>query len=197
LHGDVKIPIYKYGKQTDTIDLEFLQERMKKGEFKSPLRDKSFLVLLYWTGVRKSEAYERVKGDFEINKTKTDLVIDFHQRKKNGLKVPPLEIPLDLPYVNLIREQLERTRTGERVWFLSSATAWRIVKRALGKKYYPHFLRLNRITRMFDDPTTTIPEAKSWTGIKTAKALDVYIGFSKRRMEKGKERLRREVLFVS
>lgn len=185
------MPKYKHGKQTDTIELEFLHKRMSKGIFKQPFRDKSFLALLYWTGVRKSEAYERVKEDFTV--TKTDLVIDFHQRKKNGLEVPPLEIPLDLPYVNLIVERAKKTKQGNLVWRISDDTAWRIVKRALGEKYYPHFLRLNRITRMFDDPTTTIPEAKSWTGIKTAKALDVYIGYSKRRMEKGKERLRREV----
>jgi integrase len=191
----LRMPKYKHGKQTDTIELKFLTDRMNRGVFKQPLRDKSFLALLYWTGVRKSEAYERVKEDFIV--TETDLVIDFHQRKKNGLEVPPLEIPLDLPYMNLILERVQKTRQGRRVWPLSSATAWRIVKRALGEKYYPHFLRLNRITRMFDDPTTTIPEAKSWTGIKTAKALDVYIGFSKRRMEKGKERLRREVITES
>jgi len=186
------MPKYKQGKQTDTIDLEFLHERMRKeGIFKQPLRDRSFLALLYWTGVRKSEAYERVKEDFGI--TETDLVIDFHQRKKKGLEVSPLEIPLDLPYVELIVERVTKTRASRRVWVISGVTAWRIVKRALGEKYYPHFLRLNRITRMFDDPTTTIPEAKSWTGIKTAKALDVYIGYSKRRMEKGKERLRREI----
>lgn len=192
LYLGVFMPIYKYGKQTDTIDLEFLKERMeKKGVFVKPLRDKSFIALLYWCGVRKSEAYERVWEDFEI--TETDLIVDFHQRKKNGLEVPPLEIPLDLPYVDLIVKKVVHTKQGKQVWSISGATAWRIVKRALGEKYYPHFLRLNRITRMFDDPTTTVPEAKSWTGIKTTKALDVYIGYSKRRMQKGKLRLRREL----
>jgi len=163
----------------------------EKGRFLNPFRDKSFVALLYWTGVRKSEAYERVREDFAV--TETDLVVDFHQRKKNGLEVPPLEIPIDLPYVDVIVAVVERTRQGQRVWRISSTTAWRIVKRALGQKYYPHFLRLNRITRMFDDPTTTVPEAKSWTGIKTTKALDSYIGYSKRRMKKGKDRLRREL----
>jgi len=46
---------------------------------------------------------------------------------------------------------------------------------------------------MFDDPTTTIPEIKSWTGIKSFRSLDVYIGFSKQRMQKGKARLRNEL----
>ena len=186
--GDSTLPIYKHGKQTDTIELEEFGKALKNCY---SLRDKSFLALLYWTGVRKSEVYERVKEDFTI--TETDLIVDFHQRKKNGLEVPPLEIPLDLPFVNSIVERVQLTLPRRRVWSFTGVTAWRIVKRVLGEKYYPHFLRLNRITRMFDDPTTTIPEAKSWTGIKTAKALDVYIGYSKRRMEKGKARLRREV----
>ena len=68
-------PIYKHGKQTDTIDLEFMKRCMnKKGAFKNPLRDKSFLALLYWTGVRKSEAYERVKEDFKITETVWSLI---------------------------------------------------------------------------------------------------------------------------
>ena len=125
--------------------------------------------------------------------TKTDLVVDFHQRKKRGLEVPPLEIPLELPFVDLIVERVRKTKARRRVWNISGVTAWRIIKRALGEKYYPHFLRLNRITRMFDDPTTTIPEIKSWTGIKTTQSLDVYIGYSQRRMQKGKARLRHEL----
>ena len=183
------MPRYKHGKQTDTIDLELFEKRMNEKGLSTVV--KSFVALLYWCGVRKSEAYERVREDFEI--TEPDLVVDFHQRKKNGLEVPALEIPLDLPFVDLIVKRVEKTRRGRKVWAISSTTAWRYVKQVLGEQYYPHFLRLNRITRMFDDPTTTVPEAKSWTGIKTTKALDVYIGYSKRRMQKGKARLRKEL----
>lgn len=182
------MPTYKQGKQTDTIELEDFTKALRSCV---SLRDKSFLALLYWTGVRKSEAYERVKEDFTT--TESDLVIDFHKRKKGGLDVPALEIPLDLPFVDSIVKRVRLTLPGRRVWSFNGVTAWRIVKRVLGEKYYPHFLRLNRITRMADDPTATVPELKSWTGLKTTRALDVYIGYSKRRMEKGKERLRREV----
>jgi len=164
---------------------------MQKAVCYNPLRDKSFLALLYWVGCRKSEGYERVREDFEISPDK--LTVDFHQRKKNGLETPPIELPRDLPFVNLIVQQVEATPPKKRVWDLGATTAWSIAKNILGEKYYPHFLRLNRITRMFDDPTTTIPEAKSWTGIKTTKALDHYIGYSKRRMRKGIVRLRKEI----
>jgi len=185
------LPKYKHGKQTDTIDFETFRNRMEKGICYDPLRDKSFIALLYWVGCRKSEAYERLREDFEI--TEDTLSVEFHQRKKDGLKTPPIELPRDLPYVNLIAKQVENTSLEKRVWNIGSTTAWSIAKNILGDKYYPHFLRLNRITRMFDDPTTTIPEAKSWTGIKTAKALDHYIGYSKRRLQKGVDRLRKEI----
>ena len=55
------------------------------------LEQKAFLVLLWYFGVRKSEAYERVKEDVEINDAY--VVIDFHQRKKHGDTAPPLKIP--------------------------------------------------------------------------------------------------------
>jgi hypothetical protein len=126
-------PIYKHGKQTETITLDFMKNCMnRKHAFKNHSRDKSFLALLYWAGVRKSEAYERVKEDFKI--TETDLVVDFHQRKKHGLAVPPLEIPLDLPFVDLIVERVRKTKAGRRVWNISGVTAWRIIKRALEKE---------------------------------------------------------------
>lgn len=185
------MPEYKHGKQTDTIDFEMFMDRMKRAKCYDPLRDKSFVALLYWVGCRKSEAYERVREDFVIDEDK--LTINFHQRKKDGLETSPIELPFDLPYTKLIAKQIERTSPKQRVWNIGSTTAWTIVKNILGEKYYPHYLRLNRITRMFDDPTTTIPEAKSWTGIKTTKALDHYIGYSKRRMRKGVVRLRREI----
>ena len=185
------MPIYKHGKQTDTIDFKVFENRMENAGCYNPLRDKSFVALLYWVGCRKSEAYERVKEDFEIDNEK--VTVDFHQRKKNGLETPPIELPRDLPFVNLIVKQIQNTPPKRRVWDIGSTTAWSLVKNILGDKYYPHFLRLNRITRMFDDPTTTIPEAKSWTGIKTTKALDHYIGYSKRRMRKGIVRLRKEI----
>lgn len=187
------MPTYKYGKQTDTLEFQTFKKQMDRVRCQESLRDKSFVALLYWVGCRKSEAYERVLEDFKFFLSPERLAIDFHQRKKNGLETPPIELPLDLPFVDLIFKQLERTKPSERVWKIGSTTAWTIVKNILGEKYYPHFLRLNRITRMWDDPTTTVPEVKSWTGIKTTKAMDTYIGYSKRRMQKGVVRLRREI----
>lgn len=185
------MPRYKHGKQITPIGFQTFQEAMQNGEFKFPKRDRSLLALLYWCGIRKSEAYERTKEDF--TKTDTHLIIDFGKRKKGGLDVPPLELRLELPYVDLIVERVEKARKGRRVWNISGTTAWRIVKRALGEKYYPHFLRLNRATHFLDDPETTVPDMKAWFGWKSSQTIDSYIGYSKRNIRRQSERLEKEL----
>jgi hypothetical protein len=47
---------------------------------------KSISCLIWHSGARKSEAYERVKEEIEI--TETHVIVDFHQRKKHGETVP-------------------------------------------------------------------------------------------------------------
>jgi integrase len=186
--GD-KLPEYKYGKQTKPIDFTTFKEMMKKLEpSPKPLRDKSLLAFLYWFGVRRAEALERVKKDFTIKDGR--LIVEAAPKKRG--KRPPLEIDTDLPYVELIMKQVEKTKPGCRVWPISSTTAWRIVKR-VSEKHYPHFFRLNRATKFLDDPSTTIPEMKAWFGWKTTKTIDDYVGYSRRHIRRQSSRLRREV----
>lgn len=184
---------YKYGKQTNPIDFQTFKKLMDNGKFVEPLRDKSFLAFLYWFGVRRAEALERVKGDFKI---KDGLLIVNATPKKGGER-EPLEVPVDYPYVDLIIKQLNKTRRTlanptRRVWNISGPTAWRIVKRVM-PKHYPHFFRLNRATRFLEDPTTTLPEMMAWFGWKAAKTIDPYIGYSRRHIRKQRERLGREL----
>jgi len=58
--------------------------------------------------------------------------------------------------------------------------AARIVKRILGADYYPHFLRLNRLSEIGSDPTANIVRLKSYSGIKSISALEKYLGVSKK-----------------
>ena len=183
------MPQYKYGKQTKPIDFSAFEQMMKKLDSSlRPLRDKSFLAFLYWFGVRRAELLERVRGDFTVKEGR--LIVEATP-KKHG-KRPPLEIDMDLPYVDLIARQVEETRPGCRVWPISAPTAWRIVKR-VSETHYPHFFRLNRATRFLDDPSTTIPEMKAWFGWKTTKTIDDYVGYSKRHIRRQSSRLRREL----
>jgi hypothetical protein len=80
---------YKYGKQKALMTVENFREKLEISQLK--LEYKAFLVLLWHSGARKSEAYERTKDDIEI--TDMHVVVDFHQRKKHGDTVPPLKIP--------------------------------------------------------------------------------------------------------
>jgi len=184
---------YKYGKQTTPIDFQTFKTIMDNGKFIHPLRDKSFLAFLYWFGVRRAEALERVKEDFKL---KDGLLIVDATPKKGGER-EPLEVPVDYPYVDLIIKQVNKMRRTlanptRRVWNISGPTAWRIVKRAM-PKHYPHYFRLNRATRFLEDPTTTLPEMMAWFGWKAAKTVDPYIGYSRRHIRKQRERLAREL----
>lgn len=166
---------------------------MDNGKFASPLRDKSFIAFLYWFGVRRSEALERVKEDFKI---RDGLLIVDCPAKKGGER-EPLEVPVDFPFVDLIAKQVELTRRTlanptRRVWNIDDVTAWRIVKRVM-PKHYPHYFRLNRATRFLEDPSTTIPEMKAWFGWKSTKTIDKYIGYSRRHIKRQRERLGREL----
>jgi len=184
---------YKYGKQTEPIDLQTFKVIMQNGKFVNPLRDKSLLAFLYWFGVRRAEVIERVKEDFSV---KDGLLIVNCPPKKGGER-EPLEIPVDYPFVDLIIEQVDRTRRTlanptRRVWNISEETAWRIVKRVMPKRY-PHYFRLNRATRFLEDSTTTIPEMKAWFGWKSTRTIDEYVGYSRRHIRRQRERLAREL----
>lgn len=186
------MPRYKHGKQTRPMEPQRFKEIMEKGKFVDKLRDKSFLAFLYWFGIRKSEILERVKSDFVI---KNGLLIIDASPKKGGER-EPLEISINYVYVDLIIEQIKRTRKTQKnptgkVWNMSGVTAWKIVKRVL-PKHYPHFFRLNRATKFLEDPETTIPEMMAWFGWKQIKTVSPYIGHSRRYIKKQRARLAKE-----
>lgn len=183
------MPFYKHGKQMEPIDFEIFKEYMEGGDFKQGDYHRSFLAFIYWLGIRKWEALARKREDFTITE---DIVFVNVPPLKKGMPRPPLEMDSDLPYVNLIIEQVLGTPVGSRVWSFGESTAWRIVKRVDERKY-PHYFRLNRCTRMLDDPETTIPEVKSWFGWRSAETVSHYIGMSRRHIVKGRTRLRREI----
>jgi len=197
---------YKYGKQEET--LTFTHVKQKVVEANLHWREEAFFWLLYYCGIRKSEAYERVASDFKI--TDARLIVDFHQRKKRGAQVPPLELPLNWygidKIVKSVHESLKSrpkqkalyvypNRKRERIvktdrWVfphIQSTKAWEIVKSVLGEEYYPHFLRLNRLTEIGQDPTASLTRLKSFSGIKSTTALDSYLGTVKKEQKKAIE----------
>ena len=168
--GEVRLPFYrKHGKvQTLFTDQEF-KSRMTEGHFVKPLH-KAFCILLYYTGVRKSEALRVVKEQFQVRNN--FLLFDVRPRLKSGVQTPPLNIPINAPFVNLLLEAIQEKKEGEKIFPFCSKTAYNIVDRVF---YYPQHFRLNRITNFFLDGFT-IPQVRSWTGHKTLKGLEAYIG---------------------
>lgn len=183
------LPKYKSGKQTEPIELNFMKEIIEKGIFKKQSH-KSFLAFLYLTGVRRSETLERIPKDFI--KDSSFLTINFPPVKR-GLP-HTIKLSLDLPFVNLITEQIEKTKPNRKIWDLKRTTADNIVKRAMGQKYYPHFLRLNRNVHFLNDPTTTDPELQSWFGVKRVSSWkESYMGYTQRHIDKQAERLKQQI----
>ncbi len=191
---------YKYGKQKAIMSLEEFREKLEAANIK--LEQKAFLVLLWHSGVRKSEAYERVKGDVTI--TDTHVIVDFHQRKKHGENVPPLKIPRRfygvegylLAYLRKPKRAKVKTlytyetREGkllthsekvEAKWLfphIGSATAWRVCKRVLGREFYAHYLRLRKLSKVgMNREKGSITHLKALSGIKSVRALEAYIGY--------------------
>ena len=162
------MPRYKRGKQTEPIDFNTFDKAMKGNSFRKP-KHRSLLAFLYWFGVRRSEALERVKEDFK----EEDEFLVVKVPKKTRIR--ELKLPLKLPYVNLILNRVKKIKKGDKVWDISPSTVWRIVKRALGEKYYPHFLRVNRAKFFLGDPRSLPKDVKEWFGLESLRDVDRYI----------------------
>ncbi len=156
------------GKILEPITDEEFKQGMQTGKFLKP-NHRAYCVLLYYSAVRKQEALRSIKEQYQI--TKSAVFFDVKKRLKHGSITPPLRIPLKADYTIELKEAIEQTKPGERVFPYSLKTGYNIVRRAF---HYPHFFRLSRITNFFLDGWT-IAEVKSWTGL-TLSALNYYVG---------------------
>lgn len=212
---------YRYGKQEEIIPFSKIVKLVAKADL--PIQEEAYFWLLYHTGVRASEGYERIVEDFKI--TETHVHVDFHKRKKGGAKTPVISLPRDYVGIDKLITQIELARVGKKrfkfLYFtektgetktsekgrvtpvtrlakkrvkarwvfpkIQSWRAWKTVKKVLGKKYYPHFLRLICLTEIGSDPTASLTRMKSFSGIKTISALEYYLGTSKKETDKALE----------
>lgn len=147
-------------------DQEF-NELMKAKLFLKP-RDRGLIALLYYSGVRVSEATTAKRKQF--HRTTNTLYYDVGQRLKHSKQTPALPMPLTAPHITTICDCYLGLEPEEIVFPYSRKGAYNIVQRFHA---YPHFYRQNRITRFFLEGYT-IPEVKAWTGLNM-KNLDYYI----------------------
>lgn len=164
---------YKHGKPNAEIDLEDLKRGIEKGKFIRSLLHKSYLVLLYWVGCRRTEPLEVKKEDMKV---KDDSLLVNIPAFKGGERGDWIELPLSLYGADLIVTRWKKTRKKKNVWPFSTNTCYRIVKRVWPHKT-PHWLRHNRVTKLRrkrDQGEVTTDDIKSFTGIKSDATIERY-----------------------
>ena len=166
----------KEGKILTPISEQEFAEGMDSGKFVKP-KHRAYCVLLYYSAARKMEALRAVREQFQV--TRDTIFWDVLKRLKHGMQTPPLPLPLDAPFMVQLKDAVERTEAGKRVFPYSPRTAYNIVARAFK---YPHLFRLSRITWFFSPHPElgrpagfSIAEVRNWTGL-SLKALDYYVG---------------------
>jgi len=141
-------------------------QRKKNGATVPPLK-----IPVSWYGVDKiikqvEKARPRVKTLFTSEPTRKT------KKLKSGAVVP-------------IKKRVgQRVRARFVFPSIQSTKAWDIAKKVLGEKHYPHFLRLNCLSEICSDPTTSFTRLKSFSGIKSLKALNAYLGQSEKEQDK-------------
>lgn len=162
------MPHYRnFGKIETPITEEQFKEGMDTGHFVNR-NHRAYCILLYYTGIRKSEGIKLIRENFVLQHDK--LMLDV-ERLKHSKHTPALPIYLDHPFVCELEDVVIATKKGQRVFPYCPRTAYNIVRRAFK---YPHYFRLSLITKFFQQGYT-IAEVRSWTGL-TLKALDYYVG---------------------
>jgi integrase len=129
----------------------------------------ALIVLLYYTGIRISEALALKKEDFHLT-SKTSISIDIH-RLKGSKQTEALPIRRDAPNLNLLLFRVGQTAQKCPVFPMTARAVQYELQRF---QLYPHYFRLNRITQLFA-AGKTIAQVRAWTGL-TLNALDHYLG---------------------
>jgi integrase len=176
LPSRMKTRYTKEGKILTPITEQDFSEGMNNGKFVEP-KHRAYCVLLFYSAVRKMEALRTVKEQFQISRD--TIFWDVLKRLKHGMTTPALPLPLDAPFMDELKEAIEDTEQGERVFPYCPRTGYNIVSRAFK---YPHLFRLTRITWFFSPHPElgrpggfSIAEVRNWTGL-SLKALDYYVG---------------------
>lgn len=165
------MPFYrKHGKILTPITPKDFNTIMTTGHF-CHLKHKGFIVLLYYSGVRVSEAIRSLKEQFIFTPKEIVFNVGARLKKKTTFETPPLNFPLDAPHINSLKYAIENTKSGKRVFPFCRQTAWNICDRV---GYYNHFFRLNRVTNFLLDEYSIV-QVRSWTGL-SLRALEFYVG---------------------
>jgi hypothetical protein len=212
---------YKYGKCTKGIELSTFKsmldkvDRLRLRKY-SPLLIKSFLSLLFWCGLRKSEAIGSPVKHYTLKPCKRhaepiakvseavpgilkeDIWIEGEWlfvkalARKHGSREAPLQLHTSLPFIDLIIEQWKQTLPKQRVFQLTEWDSWSVMKRIDQKKYL-HFFRFNRITELCANPRMSVADICNWTG-PTGITIEAYMERSGRYIRETAEKMREQYI---
>lgn len=174
------IPRYKH--RPEDIDPPSLDELISildrvyplNHPFKSIVRQsklaRAYILIHYYTPLRKSEVYERSLKEFKIGKSRDlgkYLIIDLYRKKKivdqkHPAKKMPVLLDLESPHANEIldwmTERLQEAEDNKQLVFpISSWQAWNIIKKAF-PEMYPHYWRFKYITDRASNPMIPIED---------------------------------------
>lgn len=170
-----------------------LNERAPANTFHNR-RKRTYLILHFWTPLRKSEIYDRVIGDFEVHPEY--LIIHLLRKKKKHKRTvrdEPIKIPRAFPLMDEVVSYLQHDSWGGshnragRPWRISHTTAWNYVN-SVFENYYSHFFRFEYITKGLEDPATSVAELVSKTGLHFV-TINKYIADSIRHQDTFDKRL--------
>ena len=141
----------------------------------------AYAVLIYYTGIRVSEALRLLKENYRFDKLNmyVDVGIRLKTKRKRkdgtvfpGKRTKPLPLSLEQPHLDILVSRVKHTRKREKVFKFNRATAWRQIRRAgLG---YNHHARLTAITD-FLKAGRSIADIQNWFGI-SVQTINSYIG---------------------
>lgn len=141
-------------------------------------RDVSFLIFLYLTGCRISEALGVEHKDIWIEDDYLFTRITVSKRREREFR-HVLKFSMKSPFISHLISWW-KIKNGK-LWGMSRTTGWRIVKR-WNPNYKPHDFRHTRLTNLAIKGATEM-QLKQWAGWKTVAPARIYVEESPKLIE--------------
>lgn len=105
---------------------------------------------------------------------------------KHGRRAVPVELPIELPHIELLLDRWEKVEPGAKLWPVTPRKAWEVVREISGGWIYPHAFRLSRASLMARTPGISVSDLQGWFGWARSSTADSYI-VSQRSMKKARD----------
>jgi hypothetical protein len=163
---------HRYHAKRDTVMTfqefeETLNEQLPYSTDPEVQCERAYIILSFWTPLRKSEIIERLRKDFSIDSG--TLKIDLYRKKKRypkNAETEPFFLPLTTPMIGEVTKWIFKFKKDERPFNFDGWHAWKYVHDVFG--LYPHFWRFDWVTKAIqnaDNVAAIIPELLRDTGM--------------------------------